>query len=142
MERLALSEEAGELASYLATIPRGLNGDKWGRWRAKHPPPYLAWHNRRGDTCGLCGTQLSAWLRLCPACQWREFDYVCSLSPLPKKPRLVPATDGRTLREEWVDYPAEGFWRLAERKRWWIVEDADGVEVSRSLDRDVAERYL
>jgi hypothetical protein len=48
----------------------------------------------------------------------------------------------RSIREQWVDYPADGPWRPAERKLWFVVVGADGLEVTRSLKRDVAELYL
>ena len=55
---------------------------------------------------------------------------------------LARGRGGRILREEARDYPAQGYWRPAQRKHWFVVEDAAGVEVTRSLKRSVAEMYL
>ncbi|MDQ3381632.1 MAG: hypothetical protein M3546_15175 [Actinomycetota bacterium] len=131
-----------ELAAYLATVPKDLNANAWGRWRAKNRPPYFLAENRRGGKCGLCGSELSAWLNLCHGCMSREFEYLRELLPLPKEPRPIPGTGGRTLREEWRDYPDEGRYRLVARKLWFVVRDADGQEVTRTLERTDAERYL
>ncbi len=80
------TEAAGDmLAAYLATIPRGLNAAAWARWRGKNPPPHLRAENRRGDRCGLCGGDLSAWLRFCQACHRREFTYIAQLPQSPHR---------------------------------------------------------
>jgi len=70
------SEEASSdpLGAYLATVPRGLSADAWGRWRRRNPPPYLRNENRRGNYCGVCGGELSCVLRLCFTCHRREFE--------------------------------------------------------------------
>ena len=88
-------EAAGDLlAAYLATIPRGLSAAAWARWRGKNPPPYLETGNRQAGRCGVCGGQLSAWLRLCSACSRREFDYVAQL-PQQVKPPPPPVRNVR-----------------------------------------------
>ena len=141
--RAERSEEAASdvLAAYLATIPRGLSAAAWGRWRGKNPPPYLRNENRRGDRCGVCGGELSAWLRLCSACSRREFEYVQRL-PQQVKPRPpVPKHHDRTIVEEWVDHPAQGVYRPVVSRLWFVVRDPDGLEVTRSLHRHVAESY-
>lgn len=63
-----------ELGAYLETVPRGLSAAAWARWRGKNPPPYLRNENRRGDRCGVCGSELTALLRLCLNCHRREFE--------------------------------------------------------------------
>jgi hypothetical protein len=136
------TEPTDELTSYLATIPRGLSANQWGRWRAKNRPPYFEWRNRRDGRCGICGGELSAWLKLCASCMEREFAHVRSLTPELRAAPDAPGRDGRVLREEWVDYPEQGPYRPAARRRWFVVRDGVGLEVTRSLKREVAERYL
>jgi hypothetical protein len=69
-------EEASSdtLGAYLAGVPRNLSAAAWARWRGKNPPPYVRAENRRGDRCGICGGELSAWLRFCFACHRRELE--------------------------------------------------------------------
>ena len=55
---------------------------------------------------------------------------------------IVGRTTGRTIGEQWRDYPEQGFWRPACRKRWYVVREADCTEVTRDLHRETAERYL
>ena len=129
------------LAAYLSTVPRGLNAAAWARWRGKNPPPYLRAENRRGDRCGLCGGELSAWL-ICSACHRREFAYIARLPQRFKPEPPLPKPTGRTVVEEWVDHPAQGINRPAVSALWFVVHDADGPEVTRSPHRHVAEAYL
>lgn len=56
--------------------------------------------------------------------------------------RLRRSRAGRTLSEEGRDYPAQGPFRPAGRKRWFVVGDANGVEITRTLSREAAELYL
>ena len=130
------------LAAYLATIPSGLSAASWARWRGKNPPPYLRNENRQAGRCGICGGELYAWLRLCSACSRREFEYVQRL-PQQVKPRPpAPKQEGRVLPEERVDHPAQGIYRPAMSRLWFVVRGADGLEVTRALRRHVAESYL
>jgi hypothetical protein len=48
----------------------------------------------------------------------------------------------RTPTLETRHYPAEGYFRPAATKHWWVVREADGREVTRDLPRGVAERFL
>jgi hypothetical protein len=85
-----------ELDVYLTTLPRDLSGSQWAAWRAKHRPPYLLARNRRGELCGLCGTELGVVTQLCAACMGRESAYLRTLTAAPKRP--LPARgigDGR-----------------------------------------------
>jgi hypothetical protein len=131
-----------QLAAYLATIPRGLGANAWGRWRKQHPPPYLRWENRRHGVCGLCGGPLSAWLQLCHACARREFDHCRNLAAQARPALPGPGRDGRRVRVETLVYPQQGHWRPACEQTFYVVEDETGLEVARSLDRETAERFL
>ena len=55
---------------------------------------------------------------------------------------ILARARGRTVSEEWRDYPEQGFWRPAYRKLWYVVREADGREVTRDLRREIAELYL
>ena len=55
---------------------------------------------------------------------------------------ILARSSGRTITEEWRDYPDEGFWRPAKRLLWYVVREPDGSEVTRGLRREIAERYL
>ncbi len=135
-------EAAGDLlAAYLLTVPHGRNAAAWARWRGKNPPPYLRAENRRGDRCGLCGGELSAWLRLCLTCHRREFEYVQGLPRTVNPGRPAPKLGGRTIVAEQVHHPTDGRHRPATSALWFVVRDEDGLEVTRTLDRHVAESY-
>jgi hypothetical protein len=140
----ASEEAAGDLlAAYVATVPRTLHGDAWARWRRKNPPPYLRPGARRHGRCTLCGGELGAVLNYCYRCGRREFELLRALPPTPRpRARAVPATEGRSVREERRDYPAESRHRPACSRLWYVVVDGDGVEVTRSLKREEAERFL
>jgi hypothetical protein len=179
-ERIETEAPSDMLGAYLATVPRGLSAAAWARWRGKNSPPYLRAETRRGDRCGVCGGELTAWLRFCLACSRREFhelDRRGQMTPLgvigPRemlRPRSIQHTadaatsphladaktsshtagaststtsrGGRTIHEERREYPAQGIWRPAMCKRWFVVLDADGAEVTRCERRTDAERYL
>lgn len=55
---------------------------------------------------------------------------------------IVARSSGRTITEEWRDYPEEGFWRPAKRLLWYVVRESDGSEVTRDLRHETAELYL
>jgi hypothetical protein len=154
-ERIETEAPSDMLGAYFATVPRGLSAAAWARWRGKNPPPYLQAENRRGDRCGVCGGELIAWLRFCLACSRREFHELDrraapSVRPAvaagngPRAAHLSPASSraSRTIHEERREYPAQGIWRPALCKRWFVVLDADGAEVTRCERRTDAERYL
>jgi hypothetical protein len=47
----------------------------------------------------------------------------------------------RRIVEELRDYPAEGYWRPAERKLWYVVLEGT-VEITHDLKRERAELFL
>jgi hypothetical protein len=100
--------------------------------------------------CPDCGeTVTSVTNYMCATCHFRGWwppnpagDPPGELQPGPRSRRVIPGAVGREIAEQWVDYPEQGVYRPATRKLWYVVVDAGGVEVTRSLRRDIAELYL
>ena len=66
-------------------------------------------------------------------------------SPIPSD--AIPQTlcegyyNRRRIEEETQVYPKQSRWRPAEKKKWYVVYDGD-KEITRSLNKKEAERYL
>jgi hypothetical protein len=66
---------------------------------------------------------------------------ITSASPSPRTDYSNTSLSQRTLVTEEKTYPA-GAYSPAETKTWYIVLNEDGTEVTRSLNRQTAERFL
>jgi hypothetical protein len=142
-------EPGFEFCADLFADTRALGG--WGAVGVELSSPRrkLEIETRPCPVCGQTTTSVSNYF--CGMChfhgwwgQWAdEDDEQDQTRGRPKDPRrVVPGTRGREIVEQWVDYPEKGPYRPARRKLWYVVIDANGIAVTRSLRRDVAETYL